>query len=100
MPELGQHVLGIPTEGGGKVVLPFLTREQAEKIKASFADVAPVAGQKKAKARAGMKKTCGDCGGAGGHDKERETTTAGGGAVVTTVWVGCRRCKGGGRVAG
>jgi hypothetical protein len=97
VPERGSHVVGIPTASGGKVILPFLTEQQAADARAGFADIAAAA-QEAAVQWAGKTKTCTNCGGAGGYNERRETKSASGGTVVTTVWVPCRPCKSSGQV--
>ncbi|GAA3113988.1 hypothetical protein GCM10010466_01370 [Planomonospora alba] len=97
MSERGSHVLGIPTAGGGKVVLPFLTEEQAAGVRASFADLAAAARTRPVR-QAGRTRACIRCGGAGGLDERRESRTGGGGTVVTALAVPCRACGGTGRI--
>ncbi|MER7208006.1 hypothetical protein ACFOYY_33335 [Streptosporangium jomthongense] len=98
MTERGTYVLGIPTAAGGKVVLPFLTGEQAERVRASFADVAQAAAQVKERPM-GATRPCGNCEGNGHYYETRETKTAAGGTVVTQVEITCRPCKGSGQVS-
>ncbi|MFC4061766.1 hypothetical protein ACFOWE_25980 [Planomonospora corallina] len=97
MPERGSHVLGIPTATGGKVVLPYLTEEQAAAVVASFADVA-AAGRAPGGGQAGRTRECIRCGGAGHRLERRRSATGGGGAVVVSLAVPCGVCRGTGRI--
>ncbi|MFD9950794.1 hypothetical protein ACFWYW_58530 [Nonomuraea sp. NPDC059023] len=84
------HHATITTPRGSKVVMPFLTEEEAADIAEQYGPPSELPQPQ----TAAKGDPCGQCGGAGGWETTVETKSKDGSVVITKKWVNCRPCGG------